>query len=301
MNHNPFPNGIFQINDRMVEALRYTLLALALLQLRMPFAAAAAACNERDDEASLLQLPRHFMVSGISQADQQTCNQTVPVKGSSIPVPARGFTTCCNKSISKSKMVQSLRSYLSLGGRLIDTAPNYGYEKEVGEVVRASEVPRKELWLSSKVQTDEWNQSVGLAKEWTLAQVDQSLAAMGLSYLDSIVLHYGPAAMPFRQRSTSKGVMGPTEHVEMWRGLMEAKALGKVHNIGVAETTRSEIENLIRATGETPAIVFLWYNPWVPVPQKDYLGWLQSTGVTVLAMACSISNPFLAAVGAKVL
>merc|ERR1719476_839905 len=69
----------------------------------------------------------------------------------------------------------------------------------------------------------------------------------------------------------------------MWRGLIEAKRVGKVLNIGVMLHSRSEIENLINVTGETPSIVFVWYNPWVPPEHHEFVNWLQGLGITVHA------------------
>jgi len=184
-------------------------------------------------------------------------------------------------------MVDALKTYLVSGGRHIDTAPDYNYEKEVGEVVRESTVPREEIWIASKVDTDHWLSHMGSPRAWALAQVDKSLNVMGLSYIDSMLLHFGPLQVA-RQASLlplSPGLhrVGPTEYAEMWRGLVDARNAGKVRNIGVCESTRSEVENIINATNEVPAIAVTWYHPWVPKEQKDYVSWLQSLGVAVEA------------------
>lgn len=199
-------------------------------------------------------------------------------------------------------MVSSLTSYLAAGGRLIDTAPDYTYEPDVGKVVHASKIPREELWLSSKVDTDGWRALMGSPKAWALAQVDKTLKTMGVSFLDSMSLHFGPAqvALQSPQPKTTEDTekmhtIGPKDYAEMWRGLMEAKKAGKVRNIGVVETSRKEIENLISETGEVPAIAMTWHHPWTPSKQKDYVSWLQSKNITVVAYGLfNFKNPAFA-------
>jgi diketogulonate reductase-like aldo/keto reductase len=247
------------------------------------------------DETSLLQVTSTLSKARAGQNTDLTlrrkvCNESLLVKGSNMSMPSRGFITCCNASVTQTEMVKSMKTYLQSGGRLIDTAPDYSFEHAVGLAVQHSGIPREKLWLSSKVDTDGWRAFMGSPKNWTVTQIDESLSRMGLSYLDSMVLHFGPAqvalqapqlltAMPLSKSRT----MGTAEHVEMWRGLIEAKRAGKVRNIGVCETSRSEIENLVHETGEWPSIVLTWYHPWTPPAQKDYISWAKSKDIAVAA------------------
>jgi len=220
----------------------------------------------------------------------EVCNDSLAVKGSEVPMPARGFITCCNFSFSKSEMLSHLTNYLKAGGRLIDTAPDYHHEDTVGEAILAAGIPREKLWISTKVDTDGWRGIKGSPSKWVLAQVDKSLKAMHLSYVDSMVLHFGIAQVAMEAKQPVElnatkiwRTIGPAEHVEMWRGLMQAKRQGKVRNIGVCETTRKEIENLIQETGETPSMVVTWVHPWMPKVQLDFVSWAQSKEMAVVA------------------
>lgn len=182
-------------------------------------------------------------------------------------------------------MVDSLKDYLRTGGRLIDTAPGYMSETEVGTAVRTSGVPREEIWVSSKIEPMSpagFASLKGSIKDWAHAQVNETLRRMKLSYIDSMVLHYGPAQSQL-QGTDGERKLGLPEYVEMWRGLMEAKQAGKVRNIGVCESTRSEIEHLIKATGETPAIALVWLSPFMPPEQFAVIKWMKGMGIAVQA------------------
>lgn len=182
-------------------------------------------------------------------------------------------------------MESLIANYLRNGGRLIDTAPDYGTGQiATGIAVLGSGIPRKDVWIQSKIDTDGFalaksSNSTISAYEWTLAQVDKTLQVMKLSYLNSMLLHFGPAQTLLQ----SGHDLSTTDWLNMWRGLIEAKRLGKVLHIGVCETAQSEVQALIDSTGEVPAIAATWYHPWSPVAQKEYIKWLQGLGVTVQA------------------
>jgi alcohol dehydrogenase (NADP+) len=204
-------------------------------------------------------------------------------------LPARGFVTCCNFNVSKADMLHSLVGYLKAGGRMIDTAPVYGFESTVGEAVLKSSVPREEIFISGNIDTDNWRALIGSPKKWAVEQVRKTLQAMNLSYVDSMTLHAGPAQVsleapqPIGENVTKWHTMGPADHADMWRGLVEAKKQGLTRHLGVCLTSRLEIENLIQETGEKPAIVMAMYHPWVPREQKKYVKWAQSQDNAVLA------------------
>merc|ERR1719487_1488113 len=137
-----------------------------------------------DDETSLLQLESTLhqskTVEVYGHAQKDSCDEELlEVKGSDKKMPARGFITCCNISIPEEQMIKSMKNYMKKGGRLLDTAPDYGYEKAVGKAVRDSGIDREKLWLSSKIDTDGWRGFMGAPKDWAGKQIDQTLANMG--------------------------------------------------------------------------------------------------------------------------
>ena len=106
---------------------------------------------------------------------------------------------------------ETVAAALGLGYRLVDTAQMYGNEREVGEGIAASGVPREELFVTTKL----YRRSNSFEK--ARRAVDESLRALKLDYVDLLLLHE-----PYRQ--------GP----EMYRALEEAYRDGKARAIGIS-------------------------------------------------------------------
>ena len=73
---------------------------------------------------------------------------------------------------------------LEMGYRLIDTAAMYNNEKEIGNAIRASGIPREEIFLTTKVHNDDQ----GFDK--TLKAFDASLKKLGCDYIDLYLVHW---------------------------------------------------------------------------------------------------------------
>jgi 2,5-diketo-D-gluconate reductase B len=102
---------------------------------------------------------------------------------------------------------------LKVGYRHIDTAWKYGSERGVGEGMRASGVPRGDVFLTTKV-SHEYLRADDFARS-----VDQSLANLGVDYVDLLLVHWPNAAIPLRE------TMG---------ALAKAKRDGRTRHVGVA-------------------------------------------------------------------
>lgn len=127
--------------------------------------------------------------------------------GGSIPIFGLGTWAMKGK-----KAVAAIRTALDLGVRLIDTASMYGNEREVGEAVRASGVPREDVFVTSKV----WNSEQGHAP--TLRACAESLERLEMDYLDLYLIH-SPSG---RHRQ------------ETWRAMLELLDAGKARAVGVS-------------------------------------------------------------------
>lgn len=97
-----------------------------------------------------------------------------------VEVPANGFGVY---QVSKEDCKESVLSALKTGYRHIDTAQSYFNESEVGEALKESDVPRKEIFLTTKV----WIDNYGEGK--TYDSVVESLKKLQTDYLDLILLH----------------------------------------------------------------------------------------------------------------
>lgn len=109
---------------------------------------------------------------------------------------------------------EAVRTALDAGYRHIDTAAAYFNEADVGRAVKDSGIPRKEIFITSKL----WLQDYGY--EAAKKGLDTSLEKLGMDYVDLYLLHqpYGDVA-------------------GAWKALEEAKAAGKIHSIGVSNMT----------------------------------------------------------------
>lgn len=80
--------------------------------------------------------------------------------------------------------IQAISTALDYGYRHIDTASLYANEKEVGEAVRASNIPRKDIFITTKV----WNSDQGY--DQTLRAFEKSLKLLEMDYVDLYLTHW---------------------------------------------------------------------------------------------------------------
>jgi 2,5-diketo-D-gluconate reductase A len=132
---------------------------------------------------------------------------------------------------------------LALGYRLIDTAVDYGSEPGIGEALRSSAVEREDVFLVDKVEED----------EDAYAATRDRLETLGLDRLDLCLIHRPPPS-------------GAGE--EQWKGLIEAKRDGLTREIGVSNYASEQIDHLIEATEELPAVNQV---EWTPFGHSDEL------------------------------
>ena len=97
-----------------------------------------------------------------------------------IQIPAIGYGTF---QIKPEHAKQWVLQALQAGYRLIDTAASYFNEKEIGEAIRQSGIPRNEIFLTTKV----WIQDAGYEK--TLAAFEKSLERLQTDYIDLYLIH----------------------------------------------------------------------------------------------------------------
>lgn len=100
-----------------------------------------------------------------------------------VEIPALGYGTW--KMPEGPEGVQAVKTALELGYRHIDTAACYGNETSVGRGIRAAEIPREDLFVTSKV----WNTDRGYDK--TLAAFDQTMENLGLDVLETCISSTG--------------------------------------------------------------------------------------------------------------
>jgi len=132
---------------------------------------------------------------------------------------------------------------LDLGYRHIDTAAAYGNEREVGQAVRDSGVPRDEIFIETKI----WISDFGYDE--TLHGFEKSAAKLGVDRLDMLILHQ---ALPSEFDRT----------LAAYRALEKLLADGKVRAIGVSNFMVDHLTTLLDATSVVPAVNQLEIHPY---------------------------------------
>ncbi|MER5755952.1 aldo/keto reductase [Streptomyces sp. NPDC002088] len=132
---------------------------------------------------------------------------------------------------------------LELGYRHIDTAAAYGNEREVGQAIRASAVPRDDIFIETKI----WISDYGYDE--TLHGFDKSAAKLGVDQIDLLILHQ---ALPSDFDKT----------LAAYRALERLLADGKVRAIGVSNFMVDHLTTLLDATSVVPAVNQLEIHPY---------------------------------------
>lgn len=149
--------------------------------------------------------------------------------------PAVGFGTY---KLTGDQAISATRSAIEVGYRHIDTAVLYGNESEVGTAIRgaisAGDITREDLFVNTKV----WHDHHEKAK--TINSVKQSLSAMGLDYLDSVMVHW-----PWPQGG---------KFLECYEGLLTLREQGLIKSVAVANFYPEVLKELIDATGVAPVL-----------------------------------------------
>jgi 2,5-diketo-D-gluconate reductase A len=123
---------------------------------------------------------------------------------------------------------------LAVGYRHIDTATGYNNEREVGAAIRASGIPREEIFLTTKLRNDH-HKARDVEGAFT-----RSLEMLGLDYLDLYLIHWPMPANGF--------------FVDTWRTFETFFADGRARSIGVSNFLVPHLETLLAETDIVPAV-----------------------------------------------
>ncbi|MEG3614377.1 aldo/keto reductase [Isoptericola haloaureus] len=156
-----------------------------------------------------------------------------------VAVPRMGLGTWF---IDDDSVAEAVRAAVEIGYRNIDTAQAYGNERGVGEGIRTSGVAREDLFVSTKLAAE-----VKSYDEAT-ASIDESLATMGLDYIDLMLIHSPQPWDDFRGGDYADG------NREAWRALEDAYKAGKLRSIGVSNFEQKDLENLLEGSTVTPHV-----------------------------------------------
>jgi diketogulonate reductase-like aldo/keto reductase len=184
------------------------------------------------------------------------------------------------QSVPGAETEQAVRWALEIGYRHVDTAAMYNNEQDVGRGLKASGLPREEVFVTTKV----WNSDQGY--ESTLKAFDLSRKKLGLDVVDLYLIHW-----PVKGKSA-----------ETWRAMEKLYAEGKVRAIGVSNFLVHHLEELAQTSSVTPAVNQVEFHPFLV--QKELLDYEARQGIRPEAWAPltrtrGFANPVIASLAAK--
>jgi len=181
--------------------------------------------------------------------------------------------------LSEAETEQAVSAALEAGYRMIDTAAAYGNEAAVGRAVAASGIARDELFITTKLATED--QGFQSSQD----ALRRSLERLGLDYVDLYLIHW------------PGGEHG--KYIDSWGGLMRAKEDGHSRSIGVCNSHAQHLEDLIALSFFTPAVNQIELHPLLN--QAELRAVNAENGITTeaygpLGVGNLLSNPAVTAI-----
>jgi diketogulonate reductase-like aldo/keto reductase len=165
-----------------------------------------------------------------------------------VAIPRLGFGTW---PLTGTECARAVEAALAAGYRHVDTAEMYGNEREVGEALRASGVPRDEIFLTSKVWYDH------LSGDAMMAAAQASLKRLGIERLDLYLIHWPSPTTPVSEAVAA---------------LSAVHRAGIARAVGISNFPAALIEEAVAASEVPLAVNQVEYHPYLDqTPVKHVL------------------------------
>ena len=203
---------------------------------------------------------------------------TLPLSsGGAIPQVGLGVWQSGRGATTRNAVLTALRA----GYRHIDTARIYGNEADVGAAVRESEVPREEIFVTTKL----WNDDQGFDE--AQRAFDASLQRLGLDYVDLYLIHW-PV---------------PGKRLDSWRALERLHDERRARAIGVSNFLVPHLEELLAAANEPPTVDQIEMHPFLQ--QRETRAFCAKAAIVVeayspLTHGRKIDDPVITAIAGRV-
>jgi diketogulonate reductase-like aldo/keto reductase len=202
---------------------------------------------------------------------------TLPLLGgTTIPIVGLGVYQSRPGATTQEAVVTALR----VGYRHIDTARIYRNESDVGKALRASDVPRDQVFVTTKL----WNDDQGY--DSALRAFDESLERLGLDHVDLYLLHW------------------PVAHkrLESWRALERIASDGRARAIGVSNFLVPHLEELLGRARRKPDVNQIELSPFLQ--RRDTTALCAREGIIVeayspLTRGARLGHPVVVEIGRR--
>lgn len=166
-------------------------------------------------------------------------------------MPLNGIGTY---SLTGDVCYNSVISALNSGVRLIDTAYMYHNEEEIGKAIRDSKVPREEIFLTTKLYPNQY--------ENPEAAIEEALKKLDVEYIDLMLLHH------------------PGENdIKAYQAMEKYVKDGKIKSIGLSNWYKKELNDFLPNISIVPAVVQNEIHPFYQ--ENDVIPYIQNLGIVV--------------------
>ncbi len=201
---------------------------------------------------------------------------TLTTKHFGVEIPAIGFGTWKLKDETAQMCVSKA---IESGYRMIDTAQAYENEIHVGRGIRDAQLPREDLWVTTKVWMSEFRDGD------LQSSVSKSVERLGLDHVDLVLLHWPNADVPME---------------ETFEALNDARDSGMTRHIGVSNFTTSLMDEAVKLSRAPILTNQIEYHPFIdqtPVIEAAHALGMSVTAFSPLAQGKVFDNAVLKEIG----
>lgn len=231
----------------------HSLASSAVWEVGKRFSSATTAA-EVSDWISSLDLKLTEDVSSFDLAAGTNGNAPTVMLNSGYEMPVLGLGTY---SLQGDTCKNSVSAALTHGVRLIDTAYMYGNEVEIGEAIRASDVPREDIFVITKIYPGEQFSNPEKA-------IRDALDKLDIGYIDMMLLHHP----------------GPND-VKAYKAMEKFVEQGKIRSLGLSNWYVEEIDDFISQVNIMPALVQNEIHPYYQ--EKTVVPYMHDLGIVMQA------------------